>query len=227
MLIWGNGAFKTWANSIFVWNYPVPELHNIDQLGAAGGGQAVRATRDLRVHLPVVTGTGMLIAAIISGFLMGVGPGRLIGEYGRHHQAVRDLAINDLGDAGDRHADEAVRVSATPIAADNGAENGYRHAGGGRPDRSWRHADSRVSVPIASIAEIVISEIAHSLMVRPYSPISLPGPTPHQEAGMIAAISMPGPGERQVGELEDRALRGRLGRHRRHRVDHVVQLGNG
>jgi hypothetical protein len=21
MLIWGNGAFKTWANSIFVWNY--------------------------------------------------------------------------------------------------------------------------------------------------------------------------------------------------------------
>ncbi|MDB5516908.1 MAG: glycolate permease, LctP family, partial [Tardiphaga sp.] len=24
MLIWGNGAFKTWANSIFTWNYPVP-----------------------------------------------------------------------------------------------------------------------------------------------------------------------------------------------------------
>ena len=29
MLIWGNGAFKAWANSIFVWNYPVPELHNM------------------------------------------------------------------------------------------------------------------------------------------------------------------------------------------------------
>ena len=26
MLIWGNGAFKTWANSIFVWNYEVPDL---------------------------------------------------------------------------------------------------------------------------------------------------------------------------------------------------------
>src|SRR6266849_6953160 len=26
MLVWGNGAFKTWANSIFTWNYPVPEL---------------------------------------------------------------------------------------------------------------------------------------------------------------------------------------------------------
>src|SRR4029077_2576256 len=29
MLIWGNGSFKTWANSIFIWNYPVPELHNM------------------------------------------------------------------------------------------------------------------------------------------------------------------------------------------------------
>ena len=29
MLIWGNGAFKTWANSIFTWNYAVPELHNM------------------------------------------------------------------------------------------------------------------------------------------------------------------------------------------------------
>src|SRR4029078_2819515 len=29
MLIWGSGWFKGWANSIFVWNYPVPELHNM------------------------------------------------------------------------------------------------------------------------------------------------------------------------------------------------------
>jgi lactate permease len=29
MLIWGSGAFKTRANSIFTWNYPVPELHNM------------------------------------------------------------------------------------------------------------------------------------------------------------------------------------------------------
>src|SRR5476649_1475411 len=29
MLIWGNGAFKTWANSIFVWNYEVPDLDKL------------------------------------------------------------------------------------------------------------------------------------------------------------------------------------------------------
>src|SRR3979490_2357933 len=26
MLVWGSGWFKSWANSIFIWNYPVPEL---------------------------------------------------------------------------------------------------------------------------------------------------------------------------------------------------------
>src|SRR5437870_2153908 len=29
MLVWGTGAVKHWANATFVWNYPVPELHNM------------------------------------------------------------------------------------------------------------------------------------------------------------------------------------------------------
>jgi lactate permease len=29
MLIWGNGSFKTWANSLFTWNYPLPDLAGI------------------------------------------------------------------------------------------------------------------------------------------------------------------------------------------------------
>src|ERR1700682_5337636 len=29
MLVWGNGAFKTWANSIFTWNYPVADLQHM------------------------------------------------------------------------------------------------------------------------------------------------------------------------------------------------------
>src|SRR3979411_253838 len=53
--------------------------------------------------------------------------------------------------------------------------------------------ESRVSVPIASIAEIVISEIAHSLMVRPYSAIILTGEKPIRKPEMSAAISMPEP----------------------------------
>src|ERR1700745_3992770 len=53
--------------------------------------------------------------------------------------------------------------------------------------------DSRVKVPIASIAEIVISEIAHSLMVRPYSDIILAGEKPDRKPATIAASNMPVP----------------------------------
>jgi lactate permease len=83
MLIWGNGAFKTWANSIFVWNYPVPELHNLINSVPPVAAKPTPQGAVFGFTYLSFTGSGMLIAAIISGFLMGVGPARLIGEYGR------------------------------------------------------------------------------------------------------------------------------------------------
>jgi lactate permease len=83
MLIWGNGAFKTWANSIFVWNYEVPDL---DKMINKVPPVAAKATAERAVFgftYLSFTGSGMLIAAIISGFLMGLSPAKLIGEYGR------------------------------------------------------------------------------------------------------------------------------------------------
>jgi len=83
MLIWGNGAFKAWANSIFTWNYPVPDLHNmINKVPPVAPKPTPEGAVFSFTYLSF-TGTGMLIAAIISGFLMGVGPGRLLAEYGR------------------------------------------------------------------------------------------------------------------------------------------------
>ncbi|HEV7880078.1 L-lactate permease [Bradyrhizobium sp.] len=83
MLIWGNGAFKTWANSIFVWNYPVPELHNlINKVPPVAAKPTPEAAVFGFTYLSF-TGSGMLIAAIISGFLMGFSPARMIAEYGR------------------------------------------------------------------------------------------------------------------------------------------------
>ncbi|UWU78002.1 L-lactate permease [Bradyrhizobium huanghuaihaiense] len=91
MLIWGNGAFKAWANSIFVWNYPVPELHQmINKMPPVAPAPTKEAAVFGFTYLSF-TGTGMLIAAIISGFLMGVGPGRLLTEYGR---TIRLCAIS-------------------------------------------------------------------------------------------------------------------------------------
>jgi lactate permease len=83
MLIWGNGAFKTWANSIFTWNYPVPDLHNmINKVPPVAAKPTPEAAVFGFTYLSF-TGTGMLIAAIISGFLMGFSPAKMIAEYGR------------------------------------------------------------------------------------------------------------------------------------------------
>jgi lactate permease len=91
MLIWGSGAFKNWANSIFVWKYQVPELHNmINKVPPVAAKPTPEAALFDFTYLSF-TGTGMLIAAIISGFLMGFSPAKMIGEYGR---TIRLCAIS-------------------------------------------------------------------------------------------------------------------------------------
>ena len=83
MLVWGNGAFKTWANSIFTYAYPVPELHNmINKMPPVATKPTPEGAVFAFTYLSF-TGTGMLIAAIISGFLMGFSPAKMIAEYGR------------------------------------------------------------------------------------------------------------------------------------------------
>src|ERR1700726_4563503 len=83
MLIWGNGAFKTWANSIFTWNYPVPELHNMINKVPPVAAKPTPEGAVFGFTYLSFTGTGMLIAAIVSGFLMGFSPAKMIAEYGR------------------------------------------------------------------------------------------------------------------------------------------------
>jgi lactate permease len=83
MLIWGNGAFKNWANSIFTWNYPVPELHQmINKMPPVAAKPTPEGAVFGFTYLSF-TGTGMLIAAIISGLLMSLSPAKMIAEYGR------------------------------------------------------------------------------------------------------------------------------------------------
>ena len=83
MLIWGNGAFKTWANSIFTWNYPVPELHNMINKVPPVAPKPTPEGAVFGFTYLSFTGSGMLIAALISGFLMGFSPVRMVREYGR------------------------------------------------------------------------------------------------------------------------------------------------
>jgi lactate permease len=83
MLIWGNGAFKTWANSIFTWNYPVPDLHNMINKVPPVAANPTKEGAVFGFTYLSFTGTGMLIAAIISGFLVGFSPAKMVAEYGR------------------------------------------------------------------------------------------------------------------------------------------------
>jgi lactate permease len=91
MLIWGSGWFKTWANSIFTWNYAVPDLHQmINKVPPVAAKPTPEGAVFAFTYLSF-TGTGMLIAAIISGFLAGFSPARMTIEYGR---TIRLCAIS-------------------------------------------------------------------------------------------------------------------------------------
>ncbi|WP_298255513.1 L-lactate permease [Bradyrhizobium sp.] len=91
MLIWGNGAFKSWANSIFTWNYPVPELHRMINKVPPVAAKPTPEGAVFGFTYLSFTGTGMLFAAIIAGFLAGFSPVRMIAEYGR---TIRLCAIS-------------------------------------------------------------------------------------------------------------------------------------
>ncbi|MCO4316871.1 L-lactate permease [Phyllobacterium sp. 21LDTY02-6] len=83
LLLWGTDWFKGLVNPWATWNFPVPGLD----------GQIMKVAPIAPAPTPEkavfaftwlsYTGSGMLIAAIISGFLMGYTPLELIRSYGR------------------------------------------------------------------------------------------------------------------------------------------------
>jgi lactate permease len=83
LLVWGTGAFKALVNPYATWNYPVPNLHNVISKGTPVVAQPTPEGAVFAFTWLSYTGTGMLIAAIISGLLMGFSPVRLVAVYGR------------------------------------------------------------------------------------------------------------------------------------------------
>src|SRR5690242_10618371 len=83
LLIWGTNLFKNAVNPWATWNYPVPELHNMINKVAPVAAKPTPEGAVFSFTWLSYTGSGMLIAAIISGFIMGYTPGGLIAAYGR------------------------------------------------------------------------------------------------------------------------------------------------
>ena len=83
LLVWGTNWFKGIVNPIFAWNYPVPELHNMINKVPPVAAKPTPEGAVFAFTYVSYTGTGMLLAAIISGFIMGFSPLKMIVEYGR------------------------------------------------------------------------------------------------------------------------------------------------
>ena len=89
LLVWGTGWFKGLVNPIFTWNYAVEGLHNmINKMPPVVAKPAPEGAVFAFTYLSF-TGSGMLIAAIISGFVMGFSPVRLLRAYGETIWVVR------------------------------------------------------------------------------------------------------------------------------------------
>jgi lactate permease len=83
LLLWGTNWFKGQVNPWATWNYQVPGLHNmINKIEPIVSKPTPEAAVFSFTWLSY-TGSGMLIAAIISGLLMGFSPAGLIRSYGR------------------------------------------------------------------------------------------------------------------------------------------------
>ncbi len=83
LLVWGTNLFKNAVNPWATWNYAVPDLHNMINKVAPVAAKPTPEGAVFSFTWLSYTGSGMLIAAIISGFIMGYGPAGLIASYGR------------------------------------------------------------------------------------------------------------------------------------------------
>jgi len=83
LLVWGTGWFKSAVNPIFTLNYPVAGLHNLVQKVPPVVAKPAPEGAVFAFTYLSFTGTGMLLAAIVSGLLMGFSPAKLVVEYGR------------------------------------------------------------------------------------------------------------------------------------------------
>jgi lactate permease len=83
LLLWGTNWFKGHVNPWATWNYSVPGLHNMINKVEPIVSKPTPEAAVFSFTWLSYTGSGMLIAAIISGLLMGFSPAGLVRSYGR------------------------------------------------------------------------------------------------------------------------------------------------
>ena len=89
LLVWGSDWFKVPMNKLFIVNYPVEGLHNLISKVPPVVAKPTAEGAVFSFTYLTYTGSGMLIAAIVSAFLMGFNPLRLLKAYGETIWATR------------------------------------------------------------------------------------------------------------------------------------------
>src|SRR5215831_1252395 len=88
LLVWGTGWFKALVNPIFTVNWPIEGLHNLVEKAPPVVAKPAPEAAVFAFTYLSFTGSGMLIAAIISGFFMRYSPLRMIRAYGETIRVV-------------------------------------------------------------------------------------------------------------------------------------------
>jgi lactate permease len=88
LLVWGTGWFKAIVNPIFTVNLPIEGLHNAVQKVPPVVAKPAAEPAVFAFTYLSFTGSGMLIAAIVSGFVLGFRPIQMIRAYGETLRVV-------------------------------------------------------------------------------------------------------------------------------------------
>jgi lactate permease len=83
LLVWGSGWFKALIDPIATWAYSVPDLDKLIQKVPPVAAKPTPEAAVFKFTWLSYTGSGMLIAALLSGLLMGFSPLRLIVVYAK------------------------------------------------------------------------------------------------------------------------------------------------
>ncbi len=78
---WGTPQIKAWLDSVYIWKFGVPHLDQLVQKVPPVVAEAHAEAAVYAFNILSMTGTGILLSAIISGFILGFGPVKLLKEY--------------------------------------------------------------------------------------------------------------------------------------------------
>ena len=83
VFIWGIPQFRAWLDGLSVIRIPVPNLHNLVLRTPPVVPTPTPEAAIFNINWLSATGTGIFVAAVISGFVMGRTAGELVRTYGR------------------------------------------------------------------------------------------------------------------------------------------------